>query len=633
MTSVPVTEWNRASGPSVWRCVAWLVLIWGLGLGPEVKAQFLLDANENGAAITMGAPPSPMPVLLVPTPLQLPDPASSLRYGTASAVESTQALAPNSAVSSHPFHFNDPRGDPERLPAHLLVVYNQNDPDSKALALYYAAQRQIAADHVLGIACPTVEEITRAQYDETIREPIITYLFQKDWMARRSEQVRVGNRMMDLLLATRNDIWAMVLMRGVPLKIAPDPTREGSIEHEPELQTNAAAVDSELALLPIFGLPYGGFAPNPFYDAAVNGVNRAGPELATKIILVTRLDAPTVADVRRMIDDSLYAETHRLAGLAVIDSRGHTAVNDSLTSGDSWLRHSRDFLQQDGWTVKFDDKEEVIPASDPCNHVALYLGWYRTHAYGPWVTPPDRFERGAIAYHLHSFSASTLRDPVHNWVGPLLAHGAAASMGTVYEPYLALTPRLDIFTKRLLDGDSFAEAAYASERGLSWMVTVVGDPLYRPFRVPLEVALSDASQQPGSGHYDWLLAQQVQRQLLAGKLEMTTGALVQALDVTGAGGVLQEQLADLLEKVPEPAAVPVAEQAYKKAMALDSVPLDRIRVGLKLAQFYGDHSREERAEEVMRSLTELYPRDAPLFGVVNPLVPTSNPPRSLPVEK
>ena len=34
-------------------------------------------------------------------------------------------------------------------------------------------------------------------------------------------------------------------------------------------------------------------------------------------------------------------------------------------------------------------------------------------------------------------------------------------MGNVYEPYLALTPHLDVFTKRLLDGDSFAEAAYA----------------------------------------------------------------------------------------------------------------------------------------------------------------------------
>ena len=77
-----------------------------------------------------------------------------------------------------------------------------------------------------------------------------------------------------------------------------------------------------------------------------------------------------------------------------------------------------------------------------------------------------------------------MRSTTQNWVGPLIAHGADATMGCVYEPYLALTPHVDIFTRRLLDGDSFAEAAYACQPGLSWMTTVVGDPLYQPFQTP-----------------------------------------------------------------------------------------------------------------------------------------------------
>jgi len=51
----------------------------------------------------------------------------------------------------------------------------------------------------------------------------------------------------------------------------------------------------------------------------------------------------------------------------------------------------------------------------------------------------------------------------------------------VYEPYLALTPHLDIFENRLRLGFTFAESAYMSERVVSWMTTVVGDPLYRPY--------------------------------------------------------------------------------------------------------------------------------------------------------
>jgi hypothetical protein len=92
-----------------------------------------------------------------------------------------------------------------------------------------------------------------------------------------------------------------------------------------------------------------------------------------------------------------------------------------------------------------------------------------------------RFVPGAIAVHIHSFSAATLRDPRANWAAPLLAHGAAATLGNVYEPFLALTPHLDLFVDRLRNGFNFAESAYASEPVLSWMTTFVGDPLYRPF--------------------------------------------------------------------------------------------------------------------------------------------------------
>jgi uncharacterized protein (TIGR03790 family) len=431
--------------------------------------------------------------------------------------------------------------------------------------------------------------------------------------------------MLDLLVATRNDIWAIVLIRGVPLKIAPDPSDEDGMEYEPELQTNAAAVDNELALLPVFGLPKGGYVPNIFFDDQVAGIKRVGPELARNMILVTRLDGPRPSDVRRMIDDCLNAEKNRLVGLAVVDTRGITDVKDGYVSGDIWLRAARDRLVHDGWDVKFDDKPEVLPATDPCNHVALYLGWYHDGAIGPWITPPNRFVPGAIAYHLHSFSASTVRSATANWVGPLITHGADATMGMVYEPYLALTPHEDIFTRRLLQGDYFAEAAYASEKGLSWMLTVVGDPLYRPFRMPLDSALAHSSV-PRAEHDDWLLLQKVQRELVAGQIEANADSLQRALDVPGVGAVAEEGLGDLLGKLNEPAAGPSAVQAYNKALAVEAVPVDRIRIGLKLAQYYGNHNQDARAQAELDVLRQLYPDDAKRFGFASSLVPTSTAP-------
>ena len=128
---------------------------------------------------------------------------------------------------------------------------------------------------------------------------------------------------------------------------------------------------------------------------------------------------------------------------------------------------------------------------------ALYYGWYTPNVAGPFARPDFRFPRGAVAVHIHSFSAATLRNPVGNWCAPLIAAGAAATVGNVYEPYLTFTPQLDILNERLLAGFTFGESAWMSERVTSWQTTMVGDPLYRPFKY-----LRDLDGKPVSGEWD-----------------------------------------------------------------------------------------------------------------------------------
>ena len=577
-------------------------LAWLSAAGP-VAAQVFDGNDTNSNPAVLPPNPSSAPFLNDHPALQSPvaPPDSDASSGAPPAVN---VLAD---------HFLAPEGNPEALAQHLLVVYNTRDPDSKALADYYAAKRGIAADHVLGIDTLTREEITRKEYEDTVREPIISYIYKQNWMERRSATALLNNGTADILVATRNEIWAMVLMRGVPLCIAEDPNVHGTMEDTPAFQTNAAAVDSELALLPMFGFPLGGMVPNPFFDAANTGMVRIGPELATKIILVTRLDGPTPDDVRRVIDDSLYAEQNRVAGLAVVDTRGITDPNNAYMGGDDWLRRAHQMLQKAGWPVEFDDKPDVLPASDPCNRVALYLGWYHDGAIGPWVTPPHRFVRGAIAYHLHSFSAVTVRSATARWVGPLIAQGAAATMGCVYEPYLDFTPHLDIFTKRLLAGNYFAEAAYASERGLSWMVTVVGDPLYRPFQQSIDAAVAGDDEQPSSDHHDWLLLQQTQLGLNSGEIPNTVESLVHELDVPGA--VAQEGLGDLLAQLPGAAAQKATVHAYREAETLDLAAIDQIRVGLKLAHYWQGRGHPDEARNIFSTLRALHPAESVTFAV------------------
>jgi uncharacterized protein (TIGR03790 family) len=358
---------------------------------------------------------------------------------------------------------------PTRESAATLVVYNNLDPSSVVLAMYYAKRRGIELDHVVGLDCPTSEEISRVEYDGTIAEPLRKMFSVRGWWHAPDDPS---------LPVSDNQIRFVALMRGIPLKIAKmeDYPGDSFTGKQPQLDTNAAAVDSELATLGVRTRMISGPMKNPYYQSFRPFMDTP----LAPLMLVCRLDGPTVATVENMIDGAIAAENGGLDGFAYIDLRGITS--GPMAEGDQWLATAAVALRQYGMPLIWDNRPELIPEDYPMDHAAVYLGWYSGGVEGPMAREDFRFVPGAIAVHIHSFSAATLRDPKANWAGPLLAHGAAATLGNVYEPYLALTPHLDIFADRLRNGFTFAESAYAAQPVLSWMTTFVGDPLYRPFQ-------------------------------------------------------------------------------------------------------------------------------------------------------
>jgi uncharacterized protein (TIGR03790 family) len=357
---------------------------------------------------------------------------------------------------------------PTRESAATVVVYNNFDPDSVALAAYYAKRRAIPLDHIIGLNCATTEEITRQQYDDTIANPL-RQIFARNgwWHAPPDPNTPISD----------NQIRFIALMRGIPLKIAPTANYPGDTftGRVQQMDTNAAAVDSELATLGVRTRHISGGMRNAYYNSFTPFMDVS----LAPIMLVCRLDGPTVAVVQDMIDGAIAAEHRGLMGFAYIDLRGITS--GPMAEGDQWLATAAVDLRQYGMPLIWDNSPALFPADFPMDHTAFYLGWYSASVEGPMARDDFRFVQGAIAVHIHSFSANTLRDQKANWCAPLLAHGAAATIGNVYEPYLDLTPHLDVFADRLRNGFNFAESAYASVPALSWMTTFVGDPLYRPF--------------------------------------------------------------------------------------------------------------------------------------------------------
>ena len=362
------------------------------------------------------------------------------------------------------------------LAASTVVIYNKASAESADLARFYARQRGIARDHLVAIACSTNEEIDRMEYETAIARPLKDIFRQRGWWKYRT--TAEGEEKV-----AASSIQFAAVMKGVPLKIrAVDPPFPG--DHPgpgPVGDHNEASVDSELAVLPLDSKQISGAMTNQYFQSYRNIREFDN----TVLLLVCRLDAPNAGVVKRMILDAMAAEKNGLWGRAYVDGSHGAAPGAPI--GDGWMAEIPRQLHKVGVPVVYDDSPGVFPAGYPMTNCALYYGWYAGSVVGPFAQPQFHFAQGAVAVHIHSFSAATLRDPNANWVGPLLMHGATATIGNVYEPFLQLTTHLDILNDRLLHGFTFAESAYMATQALSWMGVMVGDPLYRPYGAWLQI--------------------------------------------------------------------------------------------------------------------------------------------------
>jgi uncharacterized protein (TIGR03790 family) len=486
--------------------------------------------------------------------------------------------------------------------AATLVVFNKLDPESRELARFYAEKRGIPEDQRIGLACSLGEEISREEYDRTIAEPLRRAFTVNFWWKLREPDSVLGP-------VESNKIQFIALIRGIPLKISPAVGYPGDRESGPPPvgNTNCAAVDSELAVLAGSSRVISGAIANPYYRSFSNIADLRRPDL----MLVCRLDGPSAPVIRRMITDGLQAEKDGLRGLAYIDARGLT--EGSLIEGDKWLHAAAGTSRKRGMPVVLDNGPELFPLGYPMRNAAIYYGWYAADVSGAPARPGFRFAPGAVAVHIHSFSGNSVRDPSKNWVGPLLYAGAAATLGNVYEPYLTLTPHLDVFDDRLRAGFTFAEAAYMSQRVLSWMTTFVGDPLYRPFGGPVT-----GEEKPVAG--EWA-AYREGAKLWFAKDRPAGEAALKASGRKLRSGVVFEGLGLLqLEAGKRPEAL----VSFRQARDFYTDPDDITRVAIHEIFQLRNADREAEAVTLARKMMEAFPK-APAVSLLRMFAPFPGP--------
>ncbi|SEM04008.1 TIGR03790 family protein [Syntrophus gentianae] len=386
----------------------------------------------------------------------------------------------------------------------LLIVANSAVPEGVGLARYYMEKRAVPSANLLMVKTSVNEQIGRSEYNQQIADPVRKYLEKNDPEGRRFK--------------------CIVLMYGMPLRVLPPPLSQVEssdlkklqatlkewtekekppgqkpLEKSKEFQAKSAelkkkiqvltkahwraSVDSELALVREKSYDLEGWLPNRFFVSFRGKKIKNMPQSA---ILVSRLEGPTPAIVRRIIDDSLYAEEQGLPGKAYFDTRWpekNQPKKDQKLSAyeqyDQAIHNTARIVRKSGrLPVVVDDRPTLFqPGEAP--DASLYCGWYSLGKYIDAFT----WVRGAVGYHVASSECTTLKKPDSKvWCKVMLEKGVAATVGPVAEPYLQSFPVPEVFFGCLLDGRvPLAECYGLSNPFWSWQQVLIGDPLYRPF--------------------------------------------------------------------------------------------------------------------------------------------------------
>lgn len=360
----------------------------------------------------------------------------------------------------------------EVLPSKVYVVANSDDPDSLAIADFYASARGIPKGNIVGLPMPKAGKISKAEYFEKIENPLVAELAKRGAL----KAVKLGGREpsgREIYSYVSHDIDFLVLCRGVPWGVNPSPNSPAP--NPPKSFSDAASVDSEISGRFVSSKSFAGFVKNPLF----NNYSWAMTPSITGTIPVARLDGVSRADVEASVRNALEAEKKGVRGRVYIDE------SKREKTGDKWLSAAGKILSAAGFDVSENTEPRLFGFADRMDAPAFYFGWYAFNPAGYFADKNFKFPAGASALHIFSFSAANMRDR-NSWTPAFTAEGASATFGNVYEPYLGGTHYPHVYVLALARGMSAGEAATAAMPFLSWQGVFVGDPMFKPFKTDLK---------------------------------------------------------------------------------------------------------------------------------------------------
>lgn len=366
-------------------------------------------------------------------------------------------------------------------PENVLVLYNLASPEGAQIANYYSQVHpgvQLLGLNGLG----TSESITADDYLSTIRPQVMSALTPTT----------------DVIVTTKGLPLRIQVTQPVPPSVWPNPptytdafgVNRTIADWKPfsSLESELADIDRVASWQMMGDQSYsigGHFAANPYFNSTASFSHAV-----TGTRLSSRLDGFNVADVEASID---RAQNAFIGPLNTPGGPFHFLVDNDPTKSYGVVMNNlvNNVLTPAGMPVTYDNTTGFV--SSTTGPLMGYISHGANQASTPQypagegsyivnglnVTPAN----GAVFHTWESFNAKTFVEGANHGfqglVGEWLAEGGTAATGNVQEPQASWVSVIneDTMFAALLSGKTWAEAAWGAARQLSFVNTVVGDPL------------------------------------------------------------------------------------------------------------------------------------------------------------
>lgn len=331
---------------------------------------------------------------------------------------------------------------PPKPADHVMVVINQSSMESLDIGAYYRVKREIPKENVVFVNVSRTEEVTDGEYKASIEDPV-------------REAIKKSKTRIDYI----------VLTKGIPIRIKEDP----------KYSVDATLGGMNLQFRPINSVEEVEIrrAVNPYY-------NKDEPFDSSKFgyYLVTRLDGYTIADAKRLVDNSLAAKPEK--GPFFFDEadnrKGAGYIEMQRT-----LSQANDLLRSRGFNSELDTTTAFIAPPEP---LMGYASWgSNDSAFTTETYKKITFKPGAICETFVSTSGRTFNPTTggQSLIADLIANGVTGIKGYVSEPYTFALAKPEILFDRYTAGRNLAESFYSASLVLKWKDVVIGDPLCAPY--------------------------------------------------------------------------------------------------------------------------------------------------------